>query len=617
MDSSRIYFCLSHYCARFWLFATWGSVFMIGKCVFQSLCFWRFYSRGAFYVLAFLTLATQAGANGFKIQEQSLNATALSSAYIAGARGADASYYNPANMGFSNDWGENKSEFELATSLINIPGFNFDVATTNQGLYSKTELKFTDTMKGVIEGVDKFLPDLKLGDLMKPIILEHSTPDSQIVTGGTGDTALAVPKMFYKSRTMHGITFGGSFVASSGLAMQWAGKGGEFLQDVFIMMVEASPSVSYTINDRLSFGFGYRVMYAMGSFNNVVYVPLDTFDRDKDGKPDGIQLDKEQIKDLSKHPEALQALIPESIKNGLIGGILSNDALVKILEQFGLNLKVENCQSANSLECVNWGALMGDVVSEKTNLFGTSKVYQKSEGKDLATGYRLSASLRVFDNGMASVVYNSPVKFDMKGKVEATTYVGGAMGNVLTIADLNIAVQMPEILTLAYAHEFFNRRLRLEGVYERTFWSRGFKFNVSPDFANAKYQGLSGLVALPDVFNSETLKNMVGIANFGVVSNMGAGWRDTNTFRFGATYKTPFVRLMASAAYDAAPSAQDKIGIPDSDGFMLGCGAKVNLRGFDLGLAGSWTYKQSMSSLYHSGGLGGLFIYTASLGYRW
>ena len=85
------------------------------------------------------------------------------------------------------------------------------------------------------------------------------------------------------------------------------------------MMVKASPSVSWTINDRLSFGFGYRVMYAMGSFNNVVYVPLD------EGGT-GIQLDKEQIKDLSKHPEALQALIPESIKNGLIGGILSNDA---------------------------------------------------------------------------------------------------------------------------------------------------------------------------------------------------------------------------------------------------------------------------------------------------
>lgn len=547
-------------------------------------------------------------ANGFKIQEQSLNATALSSAYIAGARGADASYYNPANLGFENDWGENKSEFELATSLINIPGFSFDVPTTNQGLYSKTTLEFTSTIDTLIAAASK-LGFSELKDLKNPIILEHSTPDTQIVAGSTGDTALAVPKMFYKSRTMHGITFGGNFVASSGLAMQWAGKGGEFLQDVFIMMVEASPSASWTINNRLSFGFGYRVMYAMGSFNNVVYVPLD-----KDG--DGIKLDKEQIKNLSKHPKAVQALIPESIQKGLIGDLLGNSFISSLAGLFGTNLKIDGC-SGNGAECVNWGALMGDVQSETTNLYGTSKVYQKSQGKDLSTGFRLAASLRVFDNGMASMVYNSPVKFNMQGKVDATTYVGGAMGNVLTIADLNIAVQMPEILTLAYAHELFNRRLRLEGVYERTFWSRGFKFNVSPDFANAKYQGLSGLVALPDVFNSETLKNMVGIADFGVVSNMGAGWRDTNTFRLGATYKTPFIRLMASAAYDAAPSAQDKIGIPDSDGFMVGGGAKVNLRGFDLGLAGSWTYKQSMSSLYHSGGLGGLFIYTASLGYRW
>ena len=161
-----------------------------------------------------------------------------------------------------------------------------------------------------IEGLIKLGAGIfeSLNDLFKPIILEHSTPDSQIVTGGTGDTALVVPKMFYKSRTMHGITFGGSFVASSGLAMQWAGKGGEFLQDVFIMMVEANPSVSYTINNRLSFGFGYRVMYAMGKFNNVVYVPLD-----KEGG--GISLNQEQIINLAKHPEAVNALIPESIKN--------------------------------------------------------------------------------------------------------------------------------------------------------------------------------------------------------------------------------------------------------------------------------------------------------------
>lgn len=565
------------------------------------------------FVVAFgvCMIVVQSFGNGFKIQEQSLNATALSSAYIAGARGADASYYNPANMGFENDWGENKSEFELATSLIKIPGFNFDVATTNQGLYSKTTMNYSNAIQGIFDfcgsgigqdlcrgiGIDD------LADLNKPVILEHSVPDSQIVTGSTGDTNFVLPKMFYKSRTNHGITFGGSFVASSGLAMQWAGKGGEFLQDVFIMMIEASPSISWTINNRFSVGFGYRVMYAMGSFNNVVYVPLD-----EEGT--GIQLSQQQIADLAKHPEAVSALIPESIRNM---EILGSIPFTSILQAFGY--KIPGC--TGGAECTDWGGLMGSVTGEKTNLYGTSKVYQKSEGKDLSHGYRLSASLRVFDNGMASVVYNSPVKFNMAGKVEALTYVGGAMGNVLTIADLNIAVQMPEILTLAYAHEFFDKRLRIEGVYERTFWSRGWKFNVTPDFENATYEGLSGLVALKDVFSSETLKQMVGIANFGVVSNMGAGWRDTNTFRIGATYKTPLMRLMASAAYDAAPSPQDKVGIPDSDGYMVGVGAKFNFRGFDVGLAGSWNFKASMSSLYHSGGLGGLYIYTASVGYRW
>lgn len=575
-------------------------------------------------ILAFFAFVSSLSANGFKIQEQSLNATALSSAYVAGARGADASYYNPANMGFSNDWGENKSEFELATSLIQIPGFSFDVPTTNQGLYSKTTLTFADDMKKVINFIDGAIPGLKLGELNRDIILPHSDPDSQIITGSTDDTNFILPKFFYKSRTNHGITLGFNFVASSGLAMEWAGKGGEFLQDVFIMMVEGSPSISWTIADRFSVGAGLRVMYAMGKFNNVVYVPLD-----KEGK--GISLTTDQIVNLSKHTDALKILIPESIKSGLIGKILSDDFINKftafITKEFTgkeINLKIDVCDPKThkdgELACINWGALMDGVQSETTNLYGTSKVYQKSQGSDLSVGYRLAASLRVMDSGMFSIVFNSPVKFDMEGEVKALTYVGGAMGNVLTTAPLKIAVQMPEILTVAYAQEFFSKRVRLEGVYERTFWSRGWKFNVTPDFENAKYEGLSGLVSYRDVWETQggaSLKDMVSIADFGVVSNMGAGWRDTNTFRLGATYLGKKTRLMGSIAYDAAPSPQDKIGIPDSDGYMVGIGAKRNFRGFDFGLAGSWTYKSSMSSMYHSGGLGGLYIYTASLGYRW
>ncbi|PAF43543.1 outer membrane protein transport protein [Helicobacter sp. 11S02596-1] len=525
-------------------------------------------------LLGLLLLSSFGFGNGFKIQEQSLNGTALSSAYVAGARGADASYYNPANMGFKNDWGENKSEFEIATSLITIPGFQFDVPTTNQGLYSRTTLKFDNSVIG----------KLAQGMMNKPIDLYHSSPDEQVVGGSTGDTNFILPKFFYKSRTYNGFTFGASFVAPSGLAMNWAGKGGEFLQDVFIMMIEFAPSVSYTIGDRFSIGFAPRILYAMGSFNNVVYVPLD-----KDGN--GISLSKDQVLGLTD--EQIEALIPKD--NALINAVL------EAIKAFGGNIK----------------SLMGSLESETTNLYGTAKVYQKSDGKALSTGYRLAASLRVFDDGMFSVVYNSPVKFNMKGNLSATTYIGGAIGNVLTTGDLDIAVTMPEILTIAYAQSFFKNHLRVEGVYERTFWSRGSKFLVTPDFENATYTGLSGMVANPNVFNSNTLKNMVGLADFAGVMNMGAGWKDTNTYRLGVTYMGKSLRLMGSLAYDEAPSPQDKIGIPDSDGYMVGVGAKFNFRGFDLGAGYSVTFKDNRRSMYQSDGLGQLKIATISLGYRW
>lgn len=534
------------------------------------------------------------------MQEQSLNGTALNSAYVAGARGADASYYNPANMGFNNDWGENKSEFELATSLLQIPGFNFDVSTTNQGLYSVTNIKYDPHLSKcnipkICDAFNSLIENIISGIAPTKVTIKHANPDTQIVSGSTGTTNFILPKFFYKSRTKNGFTFGASFVASSGLAMQWKDKGGEFLQDVFIMMVEFSPSVSYTVNDRFSIGIGPRIMYAMGSFNNVVYVPMQWKDGIKpsnagatciDSKNSCIELTGADL-DAIGIDNIPSDLMDESQKNALKGVI---DA--------GL-----------------FNGLADIVKTSTTTMYGTTKVYQKSEGKDLSAGYRLSASLRVFDNGMFSVVYNSSVPFNMQGTLEATSYVGGAMGNVLTKTNLNIAVNMPQILTLAYAHEFFNHKLRIEGVYERTFWAKGPNFLVTPDFDNAEYIGLSGMV---QHFTSEKLKSMVGLADFSGVSNMGAGWRDTNTFRLGVTYQEKNFRLMGSIAYDEAPSPQDKIGIPDSNGYMFAVGGKYKFRDFVLGLAYSLTIKDNRTSLYQQqSSLGQFRILTASLEYHW
>lgn len=522
-------------------------------------------------------------ANGFKIQEQSLNGTALNSAYVAGARGADASYYNPANMGFSNDWGENKSELELSTSLIQIPGFNFQVSTTNQGLRSHTKLSYKPLIADLIALLPPSLAS-SLGLSDKYII--HSEPDSQIVNGSTGTTNFILPKFFYKSRTVNGLTFGASFIAPSGLAMQWKDKGGEFLQDVFIMMIEFSPSISYTIGDRFSIGFGPRILYAMGSFNNVVYVPMK-----EKGKPinSSITLTGKELDEIGLDN------IPSELMNDVQRQALK--FVLGLCKPFGCN------------------GLADILETSTTTMYGTTKVYQKSEGKDLSAGYRIAASLRVFDNGMFSAVYNSSVPFHMKGTLSATSYVGGALGDVLTKTTLDIAVNMPQILTLAYAHEFFNHRLRIEGVYERTFWAKGPNFLVTPDFDNAQYIGLSGLVSH---FSSQKLHSMVGLADFSGVSNMGAGWRDTNTYRLGVTYTDKNFKLMGAIAYDEAPSPQDAIGIPDSNGYMFSLGGKYRFGDFVLGAAYSLTIKDNRQSLYQqAANLGQLRILTASLEYHW
>ncbi|EEO24694.2 MULTISPECIES: OmpP1/FadL family transporter [Helicobacter] len=558
-------------------------------------------------------------ANGFKIQEQSLNATALSSAYVAGARGADASYYNPANMGFKNDWGENKHEFEFAFSLINIPGFKFQVPTTNQGLSSATYMEYDigvlNSIRDNIPGVGPLIYDAVMNQIPKKVELQHTTADSAMVDGSTGDTNFMLPKFFYKSKNYNGFTFGASFIAPSGLAMKWNGLGGEFLQDVFIFLIEFAPSISYTYRDRISVGFAPRLLYGMGKFNNIVYVPLGTAQQQNqngDGNtlPENLKPTNPQAGQNctpSFNPDILQSLpdglIPKDMA-GMLNFIIDNVNLFKDILKLPPN--------ATQLDVIK-----GMVGKIQTCLVGTAQVVQKSDGSDIGFGYRASVSARVGDGGMFSVVYNSPVAMQFKGKVSADTIIGGPVGSVRMDAPLYLYVTMPEILTIAYSHDwtFKNKhKLRLEATYERTFWSRGRKFDTEFGWDEAKFTASPGSV--PESFSQEQLMGMVGLADFTAVA-MGNGWVDTHTFRVGATYITKRLRLMLSAAYDKAPVPQTAIGIPDSNGYMIGLGAKYNFRDFDVGVSLSNTFKDSSSSIYASGGVGQLRIATFSLGYRW
>ena len=74
-------------------------------------------------------------ASGYRIPEQSLNSVALSAAYVAGANGADASYYNPANMSFMPQG----AFTEMALTYINLPKVSYDASGTATDGDSKME----------------------------------------------------------------------------------------------------------------------------------------------------------------------------------------------------------------------------------------------------------------------------------------------------------------------------------------------------------------------------------------------------------------------------------------------------------------------------------------------
>ncbi|WP_300220715.1 outer membrane protein transport protein [uncultured Helicobacter sp.] len=208
-------------------------------------------------------------AGGFKLNEHSLNSIALSSAYVAGANGADSSYYNPANMGFGKF--SDKHEIEVSTTWIHVPSFDFTTDFTkikNQtGRDQGTQVSCKpvagwDGLFGSVTCslVDSFAPKVEAG------------PAS--AKGHANATNFIYPEIFYKSPTFWGgFNIGLSVTAPSGMTMDWDGVGGEFLDYSFIAMVEVNPSISYKLGNWLGVAVGGRAVYGMGDFANTLNVP--------------------------------------------------------------------------------------------------------------------------------------------------------------------------------------------------------------------------------------------------------------------------------------------------------------------------------------------------------
>ncbi|MCJ8326957.1 MAG: porin [Campylobacterales bacterium] len=171
------------------------------------------------FIALSLAAATAAYAAAYKIPEQSLNGTALGAAYVANAHGADASYYNPANMVFSSD----DNELELGLSFISASEIDFESNMPNTSSSSEKENVIIPTLHYII-----------------PSSIKNTK-------------------------------FGVSLVAPAGLSKRWnAPFAKKYAEEFTLKIVELNPTIGYKINDKFAIGGGLRFVYTKGVVKNQV-----------------------------------------------------------------------------------------------------------------------------------------------------------------------------------------------------------------------------------------------------------------------------------------------------------------------------------------------------------
>ncbi|MCX6060656.1 MAG: outer membrane protein transport protein [Campylobacterales bacterium] len=162
-------------------------------------------------------------AGGYAIPESSINATALSAAYIANAHGADAAYYNPAAMVYNED----ANLLEVDATYIGLSAIDFSGTTGN---YSSKKENFL------------------------------------------------VPSFHYTSKKLgdNGARVGFSIVAPAGLSKRWDATVPKATAEEFTLQtIEFNPSMAIPLSDTVSMGVGFRVISTSGIVKAKGTVPFN------------------------------------------------------------------------------------------------------------------------------------------------------------------------------------------------------------------------------------------------------------------------------------------------------------------------------------------------------
>ncbi|MEA3523390.1 MAG: outer membrane protein transport protein [Campylobacterota bacterium] len=158
--------------------------------------------------LVLISLATSVAlfGAGYKVPENSINSMALGAAYVANAHGADASYFNPANMAFTD-----QSSIEVSANIIAVSATNY------QDISSESELKIA-------------------------------------------------PSLHYISPKVGDYTFGLSIVVPAGNSKRWGDQPAKtYAKEFTLRVIEINPTIAYKISDTVAIGGGLRLVSSSGT----------------------------------------------------------------------------------------------------------------------------------------------------------------------------------------------------------------------------------------------------------------------------------------------------------------------------------------------------------------
>ncbi len=184
----------------------------------------------------------------------------------------------------------------------------------------------------------------------------------------------------------------------------------------------------------------------------------------------------------------------------------------------------------------------GVVNSDGTDI---APIKREMEGNTIEFGYNLALIYKPTSDINVAVTYRSNIDLEEDG--QANLYFGGVGQQY----DATVTVPIPAALNIAIS-KTWQDKFTLEFNYERTYWStyKNLDFDYDRPIANP---------ILKEKFDDPLARN----------------WKDTDTFRIGATVKMDNkLTLMMGFAIDETPVPAETIGfeLPDSDAKIFSMG---------------------------------------------